>query len=349
LIANVSVESVIFTTWLSVPLIRFSLHCIERSHMTDRRDFLLAGGIAATGLLTRTAAQAAPRTHGSLNMPVRFTLNMSTIRGQQLTVTQQVAVAAKAGYDGIEPWIRDLELFVEGGGNLDDLKKQIVDTAMTVDSAIGFAKWIVDDDAERQAGLEQARKDMRLVKAIGGTRIAAPPVGANRASDPQPPLEVIAERYRALLEIGDQEGVVPQLELWGPSQTLSKLGELAYVATAAEHPQACVLPDFYHIYKGGNDFAGLGMIEASRMHCFHMNDYPASPPLAEIADKDRVFPGDGICPLPQIIRQLVDHGFRGSFSLELFNPEYWQRDADDVAAEGLRKSKAVVQAALDLT
>ena len=111
-------------------------------------------------------------------------------------------------------------------------------------------------------------------------------------------------------------------------------------------PMHACLPDFYHIYKGGNDFASLGMIEASRMHCFHINDYPADPPREWIADKDRVFPGDGVCPFPKIIRQLIDHGFTGTFSLELFNPDYWERDAKDVAAEGLQKSRHVVAAAL---
>ena len=314
--------------------------------MTDRRDFLLASGVAAAFVFADSSVQADPKSKEPNEMPVRFALNMSTIRGQELPIDKQIEVAAKAGYDGIEPWIRDLEDYVKGGGNLDDLRKRIADAGMTVDSAIGFAKWIVDDDAERQAGLEQARADMKLVKAIGGSRIAAPPVGANRPGGPQPAMPDIADRYRKLLEIGAEEGVIPQLELWGPSATLSKLSELAYVAAGAGHPDACVLPDFYHIYKGGNDFAGLGMIEASRIHCFHMNDYPANPPIAEIGDKHRVFPGDGICPLPTIIRQLIDNGFAGTFSLELFNPEYWKRDALEVAVEGLQKSKAVVQAAI---
>ncbi len=108
----------------------------------------------------------------------------------------------------------------------------------------------------------------------------------------------------------------------GFSKSISKLGELAYIATAAEHPQACVLPDFYHIYKGGNDFAGLAMIEASRMHVFHINDYPDQPPREAINDAARVFPGDGICPLVDTIALLIQNGFCGAFSLELFNPTY---------------------------
>lgn len=279
-------------------------------------------------------------------MPVRFALNTSTLRGQKLSVVEQIEITAKAGYDGIEPWIGDLQRYADEGGSLTDLKKRIQDLGLTVDSAIGFANWIVDDDQARKEGLENAKREMSVVKAVGGSRVAAPPVGAHRGDSVSPPLPVIAERYRALLEVGAEIGVTPQLELWGFSPTLSKLSELAYVAAGAEHPDACVLPDFYHIYKGGSDFSALGMIEASRMHCFHMNDYPADPPRESIADKDRVFPGDGICPLPQIIRQLIDHGFRGTFSLELFNPEYWERDALEVAQEGLAKSKAVVAKAI---
>ncbi|HBV61713.1 MAG TPA: xylose isomerase [Rhodopirellula sp.] len=275
-------------------------------------------------------------------------MNTSTVRGQKLSIEEQVDLTAKAGYDGIEPWIRDIQQYVDDGRSVADLKKRIADAGLTVDSAIGFANWIVDDPDARAKGLEQAKQEMALVKAIGGGRVAAPPVGAHRGDSTPPPLPVIAERYRALLEVGKQVGVVPQLELWGFSPTLSKLSELAYVSAGAGHPDACVLPDFYHIYKGGNDFASLGMIEASRMHCFHMNDYPAEPPIAEISDKHRVFPGDGVCPLPKIIRQLIDHGFAGTFSLELFNPEYWEREPAGVATEGLEKSRAVVQAAMEL-
>ena len=313
--------------------------------MTNRRDFLIAAGVTA-------AACSAPCISTSVSgqdnvpMPVRFALNMSTIRGQELTVDKQIQVAADAGYDGIEPWIRDLDTFVSSGGKLADLKKQIDDAGLKVVSAIGFANWISDDEETRKKGLEQARKDMRTVKQIGGTHMAAPPIGAHSRDSVSPPLPEIAKRYRALLEVGDEEGVIPQLELWGFSPTLSKLSELAYVATGAQHPSACVLPDFYHIYKGGSDFAGLGMIEASRMHCFHINDYPSDPPQSEIGDKDRVFPGDGVCDLPKIIGMLLDHGFQGTFSLELFNRDYWQRDALEVAREGLEKSKAVVKAAM---
>lgn len=313
-----------------------------------RRQFLGHGAgslaaITASALLTDRTALAEPKT--TSEMPVRFCLNTSTISGQKLSVTEQVDVCAAAGYTGFEPWIRDLRSFVESGGQLADLRKQIADAGLVVESAIGFANWIVDDDSQRNAGLDEARRDMQMVRDIGGTRIAAPPIGAH--TTPGPALDVIATRYRALLDVGHEIGVRPQLELWGFSKTLSKLGELAYVATAAQHVDACVLPDFYHIYKGGSDFAGLEMIEASRMHVFHINDYPATPPRESIDDSARVFPGDGVCPLVETIAMLLNNGFCGAFSLELFNQDYWKRPAADVAKEGYEKSVAVVQQAME--
>lgn len=317
--------------------------------MTNRRNFLLAAtaGSTAAGLgLTFDEATAA--SGDDVVLPVRFSLNTSTIRGQKLPIEQQIEVASEAGYEGIEPWMRDIEKYLSDGGTTRDLRKRVEDSGLFVASAIGFANWISDDEDQRKKGLEAARHDMNLVAELGGTLIAAPPIGAHSKNSVSPPLATIAERYRELCKVGTSVGVRPQLELWGFSPTLSKLGELAYVATEAAHPSACVLPDFYHIYKGGNDFSGLAMIEASKMYCFHINDYPADPPQDQISDKHRVFPGDGVCPLPKVIRGLIDQGFTGSFSLELFNPDYWNRDALEVAKEGLVKSKAVVHQAMSL-
>ncbi len=82
------------------------------------------------------------------------------------------------------------------------------------------------------------------------------------------------------------------------------------------------------------------------MHVFHLNDYPAEPPRETINDGDRVYPGDGACPLPTVVRDLYDTGFRGALSLELFNRQYWQQDVLTVARTGLSKMRQVVAKAL---
>lgn len=266
-----------------------------------------------------------------------YCFNTSTIRGQKLSIVEEIDIASQAGYQAIEPWINEIEAYVQQGGSLPDLKKRIADCGLTVESAIGFAEWIVDDEARRTKGLEHARRDMDLVQQIGGKRIAAPAAGATEVVTTD--YLKIAERYRALLAIGDHIGVVPQVEVWGFSKTLTRLGQAAMVAIESGHPQACILPDIYHLYKGGSDFTGLKLLNGSGVHIFHVNDYPAKPPRAAIKDSDRVYPGDGIAPVVDVLRTLREIGFSGHLSIELFNPTYWQQDPLAVARTAITKMK----------
>lgn len=312
----------------------------------SRRDLLLAGGAATAGLLTAGSSAAQNAAPGE-EPRFRYCLNTSTIRGQKPGLIREIEIAAEAGYDGIEPWIRTVEEYRQQGGkgwgSLKDAAKKIRDLGLTVESAIGFANWIVDDETRRRQGLERAKRDMDLVRQLGGTRIAAPPAGATR--EPGLDLFKAAERYRTLLELGDEMGVVPQLEVWGFSRNLARLGESIFVAVESGHPKACLLPDVYHVYKGGSDFEGLGLLSARAIHVFHVNDYPADPPRETISDQHRVYPGDGVAPLTEIFRSLAANGFQGALSLELFNRDYWQQDPLAVARTGLEKTRAAVEKA----
>src|SRR5438067_2189688 len=62
----------------------------------------------------------------------RFALNTATIMGQNLSLPQEVEIAAKAGYDGIEPWLNKVEKFAKDGGNLKDIGKRTRDVGLVV-------------------------------------------------------------------------------------------------------------------------------------------------------------------------------------------------------------------------
>lgn len=309
----------------------------------SRRGVLTGAGALLGAAVLPAAAQAAPKKRKG--EPFRYCLNTSTIRGQKVPLDKEVELAAKAGYDAIEPWINEIDDYVKSGGSLKDLAKKIRDLGLTVEDAIGFPEWIVDDDGRRAKGVEEAKRAMDLVQQLGGTRLAAPPVGATDRSDLDP--QKIAERYRVLLELGDRMGVVPQVEVWGFSKTLNRLGSAAWVALECGHPKACVLADVYHLYKGGSGFAGTKLLSGVAMQVFHVNDYPAGIPPEQITDAHRVYPGDGAAPLDQVFRDLQQAGFQGILSLELFNRDYWQQDPYQVAKTGLEKMRAAVRKSLE--
>lgn len=317
------------------------------------RRAMLAGATVALAAEAKAVQPAKPAD------PFGYCLNTSTVRlaegrwGKPRPIVELVEISAKAGYQAIEPWVSELDEYVQGGGSLKDLGKRIADAGLVVPDAIGFAEWVVADDARRKKGLETAKRDMDKVQQVGGKRIAAPPVGATgggsrrddpKASQPVTDLLAAADRYRALLELGRSMGVTPLVEVWGHSKTLGRLGETWLVAAECGREGGALLPDVYHLYKGGSDFAGLKLLGPDAVGIFHVNDYPKID-RPTIVDQDRVFPGDGVAPLGDVFKTLRAIGYRGYLSLELFNQDYWKRDPHEVARTGLEKLKAAVRAA----
>lgn len=303
----------------------------------------LLGGLAASAALGASGiskrAGAGERTAEDSGT---FTLgiNTATIRGQKLGIVEIIDMAAAAGYRGMEPWLDELNRYKDEGGSLADLGKRFRDAGIEVGSAIDFFEWAADDPDRRRKGLEDAKRSMDLLQKIGATRVAAPPAGVTEA--PVVELPRLAERYRELLELGDEFGIVPQVEVWGFSKTLGKLAEAAYVAIASGHPKACVLPDIYHMRRGGSPFEGLKLLGPAAVHVLHVNDYPAEPEREKLTDADRVYPGDGVAPVASILKTLADGGFRTMLTLEVFNRDYWAQDPRLVLETGYRKMKNLV-------
>lgn len=303
--------------------------------MISRRNLLKSTPMVGLGMAMPEAIIKPKKQHN-----FTFCLNTSTIREQNLGLIGEMEVAAKAGYNGIEIWINTLQKYVDGGGKLSDVRKRAADLGLRIEDAIGFPKWIVDDASERNKALEQAKKEMGMLAEIGCPLIAAPPIGATTGDKIN--LEAVAERYAKLLEVGDQTGVIPQLEMWGFSINIHLLGEALYIAAGTGHPKACVLTDVYHLHRGGSSFNSVKMLSGSGMHVFHVNDFPKEPPRETINDSFRVFPGDGIAPLDQIFKDLNNKNSPIILSLELFNKDYWKMDALVAAKTGLDKMKASV-------
>ena len=318
----------------------------------SRREVLTSAAAAFGTALVPSAAGAAPVPQPRQPPPARprpasepfgYCLNTSTIRGNNLDIVNVVNAASKAGFHAIEPWIMEIDRYTAGGGVLKDLGKRIADAGLTVEGAIAFNSFLDDDDTRRAAALEKLKVDMDKVAQIGGRRIAAPP-GNSRAAPVS--LDNAARYYREALEMGEKAGVQPLLELWGTHPVLGPLKHGIYVTVAAGRADASLLLDVFHLYKSGTPFTALKQINGASLHLMHLNDYPQAADPSTLNDGNRIYPGDGVAPLGQILRDLRDSGFRGCLSLELFNKEYWARSADDNLKTAMEKIRATVRSAM---
>jgi sugar phosphate isomerase/epimerase len=305
--------------------------------MLTRRKFL---GTSALSLGAFAVSGYTPAGETTKTLPFRISLNVSTIRTYKLPVDRQIEVCGAAGFDGIELWIPDIQDYTKNGGSLSNLAAKLKDNNLILENVIGFAQWAADDDNRREAGVEQMQREMETAAALGGKYIAAPMMGISQFEKNR--LDEYAQRYLRIIEAGKALGITPLLEIWG-SGALNKLADAAYIAIATGHPDANLLLDFYHLYRGGNSFDSLNLIDLARLPLIHANDYPADPPREQLKDSDRVYPGDGVCPFHSVIPQLYSGGFRGAFSVELFNEGYCRNNTvEQVLATTIEKTKKVL-------
>ncbi len=305
----------------------------------SRRTMLQLSGAAAGLALLPRIGKAAPIAAPATNPAFTYCLNMATIRGHNLGFVKELEIASRAGFRSVEIWMDSLQTYLANGGTLSDAKKRLGDLGITVENSIGFAPWIVEEDAARMKAIAQMKAEMEMLAAIGCKRIAAPPAGATEI--PVLNLNKIAERYAAILQLGDTSGVVPQLEMWGFSKNLGRANEVLYVAMQTGHPSAKVLLDVFHLYKGGTSLDTLSMMNPATCSILHVNDYPARLTPAVVTDGDRVYPGDGVAPLQRILEILSKQDQPLIISTEVFNKKYYSEDALLVAATALAKMKGV--------
>ena len=316
---------------------------IQLNTMTkiSRRNLLLAGSAAVLASINDSVSAAQTTNPAPNRMPFRSCLNLGTLRGFNLTIEEEIDIAAKAGYQGFEPWEQKIRQFLEGGGNLSDLRKRIDNHGLFVEGIVTFFQWAVEDDSRRAAGIEQMKRSMDWAQQLGASSIAATASGVTdvRITD----FRLLGDRYRTILEIGDVSGVWPILEIWGAVQTLNSVSDAVAIAAWSGHPKAGLLLDVFHMFRGGSPFDGLALLNGKKVVMFHVNDYPANPPREQQQDRHRVYCGDGIAPLPKIFQTLRDIGYEGSLSFEVFNQEYWATgDPLLVAKTGLEKLNSVL-------
>ena len=88
----------------------------------------------------------------------------------------------------------------------------------------------------------------------------------------------------------------------------------------------------------------LDLIRPGEIIHAHLSDTPVLP--RELLDlQSRVVPGDGVAPLARILRKLVQRGYAGPISFELFLPKYQLADPFELAKEIRLKSESTFKRA----
>ncbi|MBC8115556.1 MAG: sugar phosphate isomerase/epimerase [Candidatus Saccharimonas sp.] len=266
-------------------------------------------------------------------MSFQYCLNASTIR--PTPILDKIRIAGDVGYSAIELWHDDIEAYLASGGALSDIKKALADAGLALPTTIYLAGWCDTTGAEHAAALEPIKRRLAQAAELGAVHsIASPAMG-------KVDVALAARNYRELVDLGLSFGVKAAMEYLGFVEQINTIESALEIMTLSQHPQATIIVDPFHNFRGGGSFSSLGKLRGEQIAISHFNDTPASPPRLEQHDHSRVLPGEGHLNLKEWCDLLTKVGYHGYLSLELFREDLWARDPREVAKLGLEKMRAV--------
>ena len=274
-------------------------------------------------------------------------LSINGATTMKATLPEDVAAARVAGFRALEIWAAKMDTYLESHsvGNL----KALFDPPSAsgpglLPASINSIEFITfrppDEYAEAVVG--RCRELCALAQALGCGKIVVVPSPTPEGATWR---QIRDESVRVLRELSDvaaPHGVQLAFEFlgfsWCSVRTLAQCWEI--VAETARDNVGLVI-DTCHFYAGGSTLDAIDPVPPQKILIFHINDVEERQ-LETIEDAHRLLPGEGVIPLDDVLERLKRTGFDGLCSVELFRPEYWERDPAELAAAARSATLAVV-------
>jgi len=252
-----------------------------------------------------------------------------------------VRIAGEAGYDVLEITATKLDKYLDSH-TIQDARK-LIDAAKLKTHAINsVAKINFRDTAGQIAVLARTRQLAEYARTLGCPWLVAVPGPAPAGTKWSDVRENTVAALRAMCDAAQSVGVGLAWEFLGfPWCSVRTVAQSWEIFQAVNKPNIGMVIDTCHYFAGDSTLESVRAVPAKNLAIFHINDVEKMP-KEKIEDANRLFPGDGVIPLKDIVAAVRSTGFDGVASVEIFRPEYWKRDPGSVAREALEKSKRVL-------
>lgn len=255
---------------------------------------------------------------------MKLALNGATTMRADLPTDLQAA--KEAGFDYLEIWAAKLRNFLQERSTA-ELKDLFSKSGLFPLSINSIEHITFRDPTAYEAIKRECEELSRIAAAIDCPCIVVvpgplPDGGASRES-------VIDESARVLSELGDiasAHNVSLAFEFLGQTDcSVPTLDLAADSVRVVNRKDLGVVIDSFHFYAGNSTTAMIEALDPQLIQIFHIND-AEDLPRNELEDRHRLLPGLGILPLKEMIAAFKNIGYDKVASVEIFRPEYWERD-----------------------
>jgi len=270
---------------------------------------------------------------------MKLALNGATTMRADLATDLRAAKAA--GFDFLEIWAAKLRAFLKQNST-SELKDLFTQSGLSPLS-INSIEHITFRDQQAYETIKQECEELsRIAAAVGCPCIVVVPGrlpgdGASRET-------VVAESVKVLSElcgIASAHGVSLAFEFLGqPDCSVPTLDLAAEIVRKVNRKDLGLVIDSFHFYAGGSTFEMIEALDPKLIQIFHIND-AEDLPRDQLEDRHRLLPGLGILPLREMVEAFRRIGYNKVASVEIFRPEYWERDPFELAREARAATERV--------
>jgi 2-keto-myo-inositol isomerase len=243
-----------------------------------------------------------------------------------------VAVTTRAGFKALEVWAGKIDRYLSDH-TLADLKALFVDHGVKP-LALNSIEFITFRRGEYARVQERLHALGKIAREIGCPTVMLVP---SPLPDRDLPWSAVVDEsvtvLRDLSDIAHRFELQLSFEFLGFGWCSVRTPRAAFeIIQKADRGNLGMTIDAAHFYGGGGRLEELDQLDPKRIFAFHLDDLEDTPKEA-ITDATRLLPGSGVVPLAEICARLAGIGYNGSCSVELFRPEYWAWDPQELAVK----------------
>ncbi|PWG07875.1 4-hydroxyphenylpyruvate dioxygenase [Streptomyces sp. V2] len=259
------------------------------------------------------------------------------------TLTEKLAAAARAGFDGVEIFENDL---LASPLTPEEIAARAADLGLTIDlyQPMRDIEAVPEDLFARN--LRRARHKFELMGRLGvDTVLVCSNVSVLALDDD----ELAAAQLARLADAARESGIRVAYEALAWGRHVSTYDHAWRIVRDAGHPSLGTCLDSFHILSRGSepkDLEGIADIPGEKIYFLQLADAPVmAMDVLQWSRHYRCFPGQGGLDVAGLLRHVLATGYAGPLSLEVFNDVFRQADAGRTALDGMRSLLALEESA----
>lgn len=277
----------------------------------------------------------------------KITLQQVTIK-QCRNIMEQIKIASRAGYYGVDLDYLDIKEYLEKGKNISSLINVLHQNKLMVSHLASFRGWQFTGGiplipskeklVNQEEIIKEARKFLKVCSDLDCQYVlAVSPLKEETGS-----IEEAANDLIRVCDLAGEFGRSVAFEFLGFSKQINNILIAEEIVDKSGCKNVGILLDTFHFYVGGSQVQDLEKVPLEHIALVHINDAKNKPHNLLRDTEDRVYPGDGIIPLEKILKILKDKGYYGCYSIEIFNEEYWKEDPLKIATLAREKTEKIL-------